>query len=68
MPTFEHPFLPQTDADTAAMLSSIGVASADDLFASIPADLRLKRPLDLPAQFDDYLKGCVTGRTVVKIA
>jgi len=23
---------------------------------------------DLPAQFDDYLKGRVTGRTVVKIA
>jgi len=23
---------------------------------------------DLPSQFDDYLKGRVTGRTVVKIA
>jgi glycine dehydrogenase subunit 1 len=30
------------------MLRSIGVASADELFEQVPADLRLKRPLDLP--------------------
>ncbi len=37
-----------TDADRAAMLAEIGVDSIDDLFADIPDDLRLDRPLDLP--------------------
>jgi glycine dehydrogenase subunit 1 len=37
-----------TDADRRAMLDAIGVGSIDDLFAEIPADLRLARPLDLP--------------------
>ena len=37
-----------TDADRRAMLEAIGVGSIDDLFAEIPADLRLARPLDLP--------------------
>ena len=37
-----------TDADRAAMLAEIGVASTDDLFVDIPAELRLGRPLDLP--------------------
>ena len=37
-----------TDADRRAMLDAIGVGSIDDLFAEIPADLRLGRPLDLP--------------------
>src|SRR3954469_16376246 len=38
-----------TDADRQAMLEAIGVASIDDLFAAVPAGLRLGRPLDLPA-------------------
>jgi glycine cleavage system P protein (glycine dehydrogenase) subunit 1 len=38
-----------TDADRAAMLEAIGVASVDDLFADIPEKLRLTRALDLPA-------------------
>jgi glycine dehydrogenase subunit 1 len=37
-----------TDADRAEMLAAIGVESADELFADIPAELRLDRPLDLP--------------------
>src|SRR5687768_66685 len=37
-----------TDADRRAMLDAIGVGSINDLFAEIPADLRLGRPLDLP--------------------
>lgn len=41
-------YLPHTDADRAAMLARIGVASIEDLFAEIPAHLRLTRPLDLP--------------------
>jgi len=38
-----------TDADREAMLAAIGVASVDALFADVPEDLRLGRPLDLPA-------------------
>jgi glycine dehydrogenase subunit 1 len=39
-----------TDADLAEMLSAIGVSSIQDLFdRQIPADVRLGRPLDLPA-------------------
>ncbi|HXX93209.1 MAG TPA: aminomethyl-transferring glycine dehydrogenase subunit GcvPA, partial [Planctomycetota bacterium] len=41
-------YIQNTPQDTAAMLRSIGVPSIDDLFAPIPADLRLQRPLDLP--------------------
>ena len=37
-----------TDADRQAMLDAIGVGSLDDLFAEIPAGVRLERPLDLP--------------------
>ncbi|MGI8930302.1 MAG: glycine dehydrogenase, partial [Candidatus Limnocylindria bacterium] len=33
-------YSPHTDADRAAMLKAIGVASADDLFADIPASVR----------------------------
>ncbi|MGH2851156.1 MAG: glycine dehydrogenase, partial [Solirubrobacteraceae bacterium] len=36
-----------TDADRAAMLAEIGVASVEELFAEIPAGLRLGRPLEL---------------------
>ncbi|MDB5312443.1 MAG: gcvPA [Gemmataceae bacterium] len=42
------PYLLNTPADRAAMLAKIGVSSVDDLFAPIPADLRLDRPLDVP--------------------
>ena len=37
-----------TETDRQAMLEAIGVASVDDLFAEIPAAVRLERPLDLP--------------------
>ena len=37
-----------TDADRAAMLAAIGVESTEELFAEIPADVRLHRPLELP--------------------
>jgi glycine dehydrogenase subunit 1 len=37
-----------TPDDQTAMLARIGVSSIEDLFANIPADLRLKRPLAIP--------------------
>ena len=42
------PYLPHTDEDIAEMLASLGAASLDDLFADIPPEVRLDRPLDLP--------------------
>jgi glycine dehydrogenase subunit 1 len=37
-----------TDADREAMLEAIGARSIDELFADIPASVRLDRPIDLP--------------------
>jgi glycine dehydrogenase subunit 1 len=37
-----------TPADVAAMLARIGVSSVEDLFAPVPADVRLERPLNIP--------------------
>ena len=36
-----------TDADLSEMLGTIGVGSIEELFADIPAGLRLGRPLSL---------------------
>ena len=43
-----HRFIPNTEEDVAQMLQSIGVTSIDELFADIPASVRLARPLALP--------------------
>jgi len=42
------PYLYNTPEDQAAMLAAIGVESLEELFAMIPVDLRLKRPLAIP--------------------
>jgi glycine dehydrogenase subunit 1 len=42
------PYFYNTPDDIAVMLKAIGVGSIDELFACVPEDLRLKRPLDLP--------------------
>ena len=41
-------YLPHTQEDVAAMLGRIGIDSLEDLFAEIPAAVRLERPLNLP--------------------
>lgn len=43
------PYVLNTPADVAAMLQAIGVSSIDELFAPVPPDVRLGRPLDVPA-------------------
>lgn len=40
-------FVPHTDAEMAAMLASIGLSDLDELFAAVPAALRLAGGLDL---------------------
>jgi glycine dehydrogenase subunit 1 len=42
------PYVLNTPEDRQAMLAAIGVSSVDDLFAKIPPELRLKRPLNVP--------------------
>ena len=56
------PYLPNTAADRAAMLARVGAKSIDDLFAPIPAELRLRRPLAIPPALSEqelthHLKG-----------
>ncbi|MDR3752871.1 MAG: aminomethyl-transferring glycine dehydrogenase subunit GcvPA [Terracidiphilus sp.] len=43
-------YLPKSDEERRAMLAEIGAGSIDDLFASIPAEYRIKRDLDVPRQ------------------
>ncbi len=43
------PYTPNTDDDRRAMLERIGVPQVEDLLSDIPAAMRLKRPLDIPA-------------------
>ena len=42
------PYIANTPEDQRAMLEAIGAASIDELFAQIPADLQLNRPLAIP--------------------
>ena len=42
-----------TPEDTQEMLEAIGIESLADLFASVPADLRLNRPLDIPDELSE---------------
>lgn len=42
-------YIPHTEADRAFMLEVIGVDSVDALFATIPAELQLGRPLEVPS-------------------
>jgi glycine dehydrogenase subunit 1 len=42
------PYISNTPEDQKAMLAAIGLSSIEELFASIPPELRLARPLDLP--------------------
>jgi glycine dehydrogenase subunit 1 len=42
------PYLYNTHEDQQAMLSAIGAASLEDIFAMVPANLRLQRPLAIP--------------------
>ncbi|MDW7657706.1 MAG: aminomethyl-transferring glycine dehydrogenase subunit GcvPA [Bacillota bacterium] len=41
-------YVPNTSGQQKAMLAAIGCRSMEDLFLDIPAEVRLKKPLDLP--------------------
>jgi glycine dehydrogenase subunit 1 len=46
--TAKMPYIYNTPEDQAAMLAAIGAGSLDDLFAMVPAEMRLQRPLAIP--------------------
>src|SRR5919108_2610552 len=46
-------YIPSTDADRQAMLEAMGLSSIEELFKSIPHDLRLARPLDIPTPLSE---------------
>jgi glycine dehydrogenase subunit 1 len=51
-----------TPEDVAAMLAKIGVASIDELFSTIPAELKLNRPLAIPPALSELeLSGLIAG-------
>jgi glycine dehydrogenase subunit 1 len=48
------PYVQHTEAEQRAMLQAIGIHRMEDLFTSIPAAIRLQRPLGLPAGKSEY--------------
>ena len=46
-------YIPNSPEERKEMLESIGLASAEELFDSIPSDLLLKRPLNTPAALSE---------------
>jgi len=53
---------PHTPEDVRAMLDVVGVKSLPELFRSIPAALRLERPLDVPPALDEIALFAELGR------
>ena len=46
---FVHPYIPNAEPEVqAAMLDAIGATSIEELYAAIPAALRMQEPLDMP--------------------
>lgn len=46
-------YLPNSPEDRSEMLRATGLKSAEALFAQIPEELRLKRPLEVPGPFSE---------------
>src|SRR4051812_49395768 len=59
-------YLPLCDADRGEMLARIGVETIDDLFADVPADERLREPLDLPGRKGELEVERILGRMAAK--
>ena len=62
-PSFTHPYIPNAEPRVKrAMLDAIGAESIEELYADIPAELRLQGSLDLPpplpseAELERYLR------------
>lgn len=53
MPASGYRYLPNTQQDRAEMLAEIGISSVEELLADIPVEVRLQRPLELPAALSE---------------
>ena len=52
---FKHRYFPHTDADVSAMLDKIGATGLNDIFADIPAELRLAdKGYSLPEEMSEH--------------
>jgi glycine dehydrogenase subunit 1 len=47
-------YLPKSDIERREMLSALGVESLESLFAHLPAEVRLNRPLNIPPGKSEY--------------
>ncbi len=47
-------YLPKSDAERRAMLAELGHSSIEELFGCIATDLKLRRPLEIPAAMSEY--------------
>jgi glycine dehydrogenase subunit 1 len=47
-------YLPKSDIERREMLRALGVDSLDALFAHLPEEVRLKRPLEIPSGQSEY--------------
>ena len=70
-----HPYIPNTaPATREAMLRAIGAASVEELYADIPAHLRMTEPLDIPpalrseAELVRHVEGLLSRNTSTREA
>ena len=63
-----HRYIPNTEADVEAMLEAVGARQIDDLFADIPPEFRLDRPLAMPAALTEAELMSELGRLASKCA
>ena len=47
------PYIPNSPDDQKKMLERIGAKNLDELFQPVPENLRLNKPLDLPAALSE---------------
>src|SRR3954469_16221517 len=59
---------PRPAATAREILAGIGVKAIDDLFADVPADERLREPLDLPGRKGELQVERILGRMAAKNA
>ncbi len=46
-------YVPNTREEQQAMLERLGLSSTEDLLETVPEEVRLRRPLDLPAALSE---------------
>jgi glycine dehydrogenase subunit 1 len=62
------PYFYNTESDIAAMLQAIGVGSIDELFSTVPEELRLKRSLNIPPALSEMELAQHVGQLAAKNA